>query len=146
MVGQDAVADSVVNIAEGEELVIPLVAESLVISKEKVVTGGVRVTTRVVERAETADVPLRQETVEVERVPINRQVSEAPLPRQEGDTMIIPILEEVLVLEKRLFLKEEVRIRRTATEVHSPQTVTLRSEEAVIENLVPDDASDPLSR
>jgi stress response protein YsnF len=57
--------------------------------------------------------------------------------RQEGDTMIVPILEEVLVVEKRLMLKEELRIttmRRTASE---PQHFTLRSEEAIVERLEP---------
>ena len=35
-------------------------------------------------------------------------------------------------------LMEEVRITRTRTEVHQPQTVTLRAEEAVIEGIAPD--------
>ena len=125
-----------------ESLVIPLVAETLVVGKETVVTGGARVSTHVTERVETVDMPLRREDVQVERVPINRQVFETPQPRQEGDRWVIPILEEVLVVEKRLFLKEEVRIRRTVTEVHTPQAVTLRTEEAVIEEIAPDDVSD----
>ena len=123
-----------------ESLVIPLVAETLVVGKETVVTGGARVTTHVTERVETVDMPLRREEVEIERVPINRQVFETPQPRQEGEQWVIPILEEVLVVEKKLFLKEEVRIRRTVTEVHTPQAVTLRTEEAIIEEIVPDNA------
>ena len=123
-----------------ESRVIPLVAETLVVGKETVVTGGTRVSTHVTERVETIDLPLRREEVEVERVPINRQVFETPQPRQEGDVWIVPILEEVVVVEKKLFLKEEVRIRRTVTEVHTPQAVTLRTEEAVIEEMAPDDA------
>lgn len=95
-------------------------------------------TRRVMEREETIDEPLLRESVEVERVPINRIVAEAPPSRQEGDTLIIPVLEEVLVVEKRLMLKEEVRITRTQTEVHQPQAVTLRTEEAVIEGIAPD--------
>jgi uncharacterized protein (TIGR02271 family) len=124
-----------------EGRVIPLIAETLVVGKETVVTGGARVTTHVTERVETVDVPLRREAVQVERIPINQQVLETPQPRQEGDVWIIPILEEVVVVEKKLFLKEEVRIRRTSTEVHTPQAVTLRTEEAVIEEIAPDDAS-----
>ena len=123
-----------------ESLVIPLVSETLEIGKEKVVTGGVRVSTQVTERVETVDLPLRREEVQIERVPINRPVSEAPQPRQEGDVWVVPILEEVLVVEKKLFLKEEVRIRRTFTEVHAPQAVTLRAEEVIIEKIAPDDA------
>ncbi|MGI4788447.1 MAG: YsnF/AvaK domain-containing protein [Janthinobacterium lividum] len=121
-----------------ESYVIPLVAETLEVGKETVVTGGVRVTTHVTERVEIVDEPLRREEVQVERVPINRQVFETPQPRQEGDFWIIPILEEVVVVEKQLFLREEVRIRRTSTDVHLPQEVTLRTEEAVIEEISPD--------
>lgn len=125
-----------------ESYVIPLVAEELTVGKQTIVTGGVRVSTHVTERTETIDEPLRREEVTVERVPINRQVFETPSPRQEGDFWIIPILEEVLVVEKKLYLKEEVRIRRTATEVHLPQAVTLRTEEATVEEIVPDSVLD----
>ena len=80
-------------------------------------TGGVRLVKKVTEHEETVDLPLLRADVQVERVPINRVVLEAPPSRQEGDTLIVPILEEVLVTEKRLMLKEEVRITRTQTEV-----------------------------
>lgn len=36
----------------------------------------------------------------------------APEIRTEGDVTIVPVLEEVLVVEKRLVLKEELHIRR----------------------------------
>ena len=71
------------------------------------------------------------------RVPINRYV-EKPLPvRQEGGTIIVPILEEVLVVEKRLLLKEELRISKESKMVHKPRRVTLRGEEAVVEHVGP---------
>ena len=117
---------------------IPLMEETLNVTKREVVTGGVRLVKRVTEREETVDEPLLRESVQVERIPINRLVTEAPTSRQEGDTLIVPVLEEVLVVEKRLMLMEEIRITRTQTEVREPQTVTLRSEEAVIEGITPD--------
>jgi stress response protein YsnF len=49
--------------------------------------------------------------------------------------MIVPILEEVLVVEKRLMLKEELHISRRRVEVHKPQHITLRSEEVIIERI-----------
>jgi uncharacterized protein (TIGR02271 family) len=73
------------------------------------------------------------EEVEVERVAINRPIAEAVGPRQEGDTLIVPLLEEVLVVEKRLILREEVRITRRKVERRSTQSVVLRSEEATVE-------------
>jgi stress response protein YsnF len=42
----------------------------------------------------------------------------------------VPVLEEVLVVEKRLMLREEVRITRCRTVRHHVEHVTLRTEEA----------------
>lgn len=79
--------------------------------------------------------PLRRERAEVKRVIVDRQIDAAPRVRREGDTLILPIVEEVAVVQKQLVLKEEIHItRRTTTEQHQ-ETVTLRNEEPVIERL-----------
>jgi stress response protein YsnF len=81
------------------------------------------------------DEPLLREEVAVERVPVNRVV-EGPIPvRSEGDTMIVSVLEEVLVVETRLILKEEVHITTRRTETHTPERVTLRREDVTIERV-----------
>jgi stress response protein YsnF len=49
--------------------------------------------------------------------------------------MIIPLLEEVLVVEKRLPLKEELHLTKRRVETHKPQRVRLRREKAVIEHV-----------
>jgi len=115
------------------ELVVPVIAESAEVGKRKVETGKVRVRKTVRATEKVVDEPLLQEDVEVVRVPINREIPEAVGPRQEGETLIVPLLEEVLVVEKRLILREEVRITRRKTVKHDPQTVVLRSEEATVE-------------
>lgn len=120
-----------------EEVVIPLVAEQLAVTKQQVVSGRVRLNKLVREHQETVDEPLLREQVNVERVPINRVVSEAVAVRHEGDTMIIPVLEEVLVVEKRLMLKEELHVTIQRTTVSEPQTVTLRSEEIQVKRIDP---------
>ena len=122
----------------GEEVVIPIVEEMLSVDKRTVVTGGVRLVKRVTEREEVVDEPLLREAVRVERVSINQIVTEAPPARQEGDTLIVPVLEEVLVTEKRLLLKEEIRITRSQATVSDPQTITLRAEHAILEELLPE--------
>ena len=58
-----------------------------------------------------------------------------PVTRVEGDTTIIPVVEEVLYTEKRLFLREEVRVTRRRTTEHFHDTVALRHQEAVITRL-----------
>ena len=60
----------------------------------------------------------------------------APFPvRYEGDTMFISLLEEVLVVETRLLLKEEVHMTTRRTETHTPARVTLRHEDVTIERV-----------
>jgi uncharacterized protein (TIGR02271 family) len=116
-------------------LVVPMIAEELAVQKRVVETGKVRITKVVQEREAVVDEPLFGEEVEVERVPIERVV-EGPVPvRYEDNTVIVSILEEVLVVEKRLMLKEELHIRKRRIETHQPQQVMLRHEEARIERL-----------
>ncbi len=127
---------------EEERIVMPVIAETLDVQKRKVETGGVRVRKVVHEREEVVDEPLMREEVQVKRVPINRVV-EAPVPvRHVGNTMIISLLEEVLVVEKRLMLKEELHITKGEIETYKPQRVTLRSEEAVVERVGDDEIGD----
>jgi len=115
--------------------VVPVVAEELMVGKRTVATGKVRIRTTVHEQAEVVDEPLLRDEVEVTRVPINQFVERPVDARYEGETLIVPIFEEVLVVEKRLVLKEELHITRRRAEYHAPQQVTLRREEINIERL-----------
>jgi uncharacterized protein (TIGR02271 family) len=120
-----------------DQVVVPVVREEARIGTRTVETGRVRVRKLVREEEESFDEPLAREEVTVERVPVERFVS-APQPmRREGDTVVIPIVEEVLVVEKRLMLKEEVRVHKRVVEERVPQVVTLRREEAVVERVSP---------
>lgn len=110
-----------------------LIAEELEVGKRTVESGHVRVRKVVNEREEVVDEPLMQEAVEVKRVEINRMVDKSGGIRYEGDTMIVPLYEEVLIVEKRLMLREELHITTTRTETHQPQSVTLRTEEVIVE-------------
>jgi uncharacterized protein (TIGR02271 family) len=121
--------------ADQKTLVIPVIVEEVDIQKRPVETGKVRITKVVHEREAVVDEPLLRDEVEVERVPIERLVEKVMPVRYEGDTTIIPILEEVLVVEKRLMLKEELHIRKRRVEVRQPQGVTLRREEAHVEHI-----------
>jgi len=118
-----------------QPLVIPVLREELRVGIRKVDTGGVRIHKTVRVRDEQVEASLLHDAVEVRRVPVDRVVamSEAPATRQEGDTLIVPVLEEVLVIEKRLRIKEEIHITRTAREEQLAESVTLRSEQVDIE-------------
>jgi uncharacterized protein (TIGR02271 family) len=120
-------------------LVIPVIAEELDVQKRVVETGKVRVTKAVHEHETVVDEPLFRDEVDVERISVHRAV-EGPIPvRYEDDTVIISIMEEVLVVQKQLILKEELHIRKRRVETRQPQQVTLRQEEAHIERLKPDE-------
>lgn len=119
--------------ASSEEIRIPVIQEELKIDTRQVETGKVRVSKTIREKEETVQMPVVSEYVDVTRVPVNRPVDAAPPIRYEGDTTIIPVLKEVLVVEKRLVLVEEVHLRRHRTETTVSQQVTLRTEEVRIE-------------
>ncbi|AUX44892.1 hypothetical protein SOCE26_063620 [Sorangium cellulosum] len=122
------------------ELIVPVVAQELEVKKRTVESGRVRITKEVHEREITVQEPLAREQVLVERVAVDRVVTEPPVTRQEGDTLIVPVVEEVLVVEKRLLLKEELRITRVRSVERSPTAnVTLRSEEVHVERVPPRD-------
>ncbi len=121
------------------EEVIPLVEETATVGKRQVVTGRVRVQTVTDTIEEIAQANVQRETVEVTRVPIDRMVDTAPEVRTEGDLTILPVVEEVLVLEKRLRLKEELHIRRRVETETVEVPVTLRKQRAVVEREAPDD-------
>jgi hypothetical protein len=56
--------------------------------------------------------PLFREDCDVKRVPIRRLIDKPVEARQEGDTWIVPLVEEVLIVEKKLLLREELHITR----------------------------------
>jgi uncharacterized protein (TIGR02271 family) len=116
-------------------LVLPVLEEVLDVQTRRVETGRVRLHKTVRAREVLVDEPLLREEVVIERVPVNRVV-EGPIPvRYEGDTMILSLLEEVLVVETRLLLKEEVHITTRRTDTHTPERVTLRHEEVTLERV-----------
>ena len=94
------------------EVIVPVVEETALVSKERV-TETVRLHKQVHENEEILDIPVQDEEIAVERVPVDRWVEEPVSVRQEGDTTVYPVLKEVLVYETRLKLVEEVRVTRS---------------------------------
>jgi uncharacterized protein (TIGR02271 family) len=126
--------------AEMMYAVVPVLAEELEVQKRRVETGTVRLTKVVHEREVQVDEPLWREEVAVTRVPMQRVV-EGPVPvREEQGTTMLSVVEEVLVVEKRWMLREEMHIRQQRLETHQPQRITLRSEEVQVERVSHTDA------
>lgn len=119
--------------AETSSITIPVVHEYLQVGKRLVLKSKVRLHKTVEEHLETVSLPLQSETVEVVRVPKDEMVGKASDSRQEGDTLILPVYEEVLVVEKRLRLVEEIHITTKRTERNEVQEVLLRQEKVRLE-------------
>ena len=120
--------DRALESAGGRQQVVPVIEERVILGKREVETGRVVVRKRVVAEQKTVEQPLATEDVVVERVAVGRLVDGDVVDREEGDTLILPVLEEVLVVEKRLMLKEEVRITRKRTEHVNQERVGVRRE------------------
>lgn len=114
-------------------MVIPVIEEQVVITREVVESGRLHVSKRVIEQEQQVDVELQHDEVHVEHIPVNRFVADGALPpgmRQEGDTIVIPVLREVVVT--RTLVVEEVRITKQAVQTHQTEKVVLRHEDVQI--------------
>lgn len=123
-------------------LVVPVIEEEVEVYKRQVTTGRVRLTKNVSHHDEVIEEPLLHESVEVERVPVNKVLDSPAGVRFEGDTMIIPVMEEQVVVEKRWLLKEEVRVTKQRTQMETSEHVTLREQQVSVERLEPEDRLD----
>lgn len=116
-----------------ERMTIPRIEEQLQVGKQTLETGRVKLTKTVHETGETVAIPLLREEYTVERLALHQYVDEVPFTRQEGETTIYSVVNEVLVVQKRLLLVEEIRVTRQQTQHDETQTVPLRREEITIE-------------
>src|SRR6267143_6612133 len=91
-----------------EDLRIPLHVEEVSVSRREVEKANVQIALITGTSEQLVDKELTHVRVEIERVPIGRTIDVVPSISQEGDTTIIPVVEEIVVVERRLVLREEV--------------------------------------
>ena len=116
-----------------DEIQIAAVQEELEVGVKTTETGAVRIHKIVHEKMQPIPVSLRSQTVEVKRFTVNRPVEEKFEPRQEGDTLIIPVFEYVPIITMQLTLKEEVHVTTTVSQQEVFQNVLVNTEELVVE-------------
>jgi len=124
------------GLSADKSITIPVWEETIEVGKEMVDTGrGVRISKQVEEHDEEVTVQLLQDSMEIEHVPIRKilPTNELPSARQEGDTYIVPVFKEVLVVEKKICLEEEIHIRRNSRQDQHTQSVSLKSESVKVE-------------
>lgn len=122
--------------SEQDVLRIPVIEEQLAVGTCTVDTGrGVRIHKTVTEHPVVIDEGLLRDELRVEHVPVDRIVGadQAPANRYQGDTLVIPVLEEVLVIERKVRIKEELHITRVRHEERHAETVALKAERVEVE-------------
>lgn len=127
-------AGAVTETAAVTDAALSLYAEEIAVARRSV-ERRVQVHVHTVTREHPVDEVLTHERVEIERVAIGRPIDAIPADREEGDTTVIPVVEEVVVVHRQLVLREELRIRRVRVTEHHRETVSLRAQEAVIERI-----------
>lgn len=123
------------NEVDENGLIINLIKEEVHVSKKLIEKDTVRISKKVHETEETVSTSLNNEEVQVEKVAINKYVDTYPEVRYEGETMIVPVVKEVVVVEKKLLLIEEVHIIRRTVTVQDEQILPLRHEEIIVERI-----------
>jgi uncharacterized protein (TIGR02271 family) len=118
---------------------LPLAEEVLRVAKRRRITGRVRVAVATTETPQAVATVRRSRLVEIERVPVDREVDAPPPVRQEGDMVVVPVLEERLVLVRRLVVTEEVRFRLRMEEEPVTLSAAVRRQDVEVTRLPVDE-------
>ena len=122
-----------VALQDEETMTFPVIEERLVLGSELVESGKVIISKKVLEEEAVVNGVVTTEEVSVERKQINRYVDTAPESvRQEGDVTIISVVKEVLVVEKRQLLVEELHVTKLKKQSAVTQTEILRKEQITV--------------
>ena len=98
------------------EATMEVVEEELQVGKREVERGGVRIRSYVTEKPVEESVRLREETVHVERRPVDRPASEADLNTFEEGTVKVTTMAEEPVVAKTARVVEEVVVDKDVQE------------------------------
>ncbi len=117
------------------EKAIPVVEEELVVGKREVDRGGVRIYSHVVERPAEADVTLRDERINVERRPVNREATAADFEAGKDASFELRATGEEAVVGKNSRVVEEVMVGKQSTERNEAVHETVRKTEVEVEQI-----------
>jgi uncharacterized protein (TIGR02271 family) len=127
--------EPVAPVAAADEAVVPIVEEELRVGKRPVERGGIRIHKRVEEKPVSEQVTLRDETVEVQRRPVDRAVSEADLAAAQDGTFEVRERDEEAVVDKQARVVEEVVIDKDVEERTETVQDTLRRTDVDVEQV-----------
>jgi len=116
-------------------VVVPVAQERVEIRSESTPAGTVRVRIEVEQGHERVDLAEVRDEYQASVHAVGRPVDGRRDAYLDGDDVVIPVYEERVVVERRLFLTEEIRLRRARHVFHQEQDVPVRRERAVFERL-----------
>jgi uncharacterized protein (TIGR02271 family) len=123
---------------EDDEVRVRRSEEELLVGRREREAGAMRIRKRVRTEVEHLEVPKKRVEVTVERVPVEEgQSGEEGItatPQIEEEEIIVPVVEEEIVVEKRPVVKEEIRIRKQVVEDVEVIEEDVRKEEVEIDD------------
>ncbi|HVF86039.1 MAG TPA: YsnF/AvaK domain-containing protein [Pyrinomonadaceae bacterium] len=117
------------------EVALPVIEEQLQVGKREVERGGVRIYSRVTESPVEETVTLREETVHVERRPVNREVSQADMATLREGEFDVRTTGEEAVVAKQARVVEEVVVTKDVTERDQTVRDTVRRTDVDVEQI-----------
>jgi len=120
---------------KADDVIVPVIQDEVIARAQRVKTGSVRVDKHVEKNVRKIAVPLVHDDVEVRRVAVNRVIKEIPTVRSQDGIVVVPVVEEELVITKRLILKEEIHLIRRRTRERTIKEVEVQKEHAEVRRL-----------
>lgn len=138
--------DTNYSVAEGDDIRVPLRVEELRANTQPTELGHVRVHKDIETHEERFFVPVQQEQAVIERIPADQYDGKGP---RNANEMIIPLMEERLVVQKQMVVKEYLRIYKEQVNKQMEVRGQVRREVARVTeepSNTSDGANDPLFR
>lgn len=128
----------------GSRMTIPVSEEVVEVHPRVVELGHLHIQKKIDEYLDERTVRLMHHEVEVERVPVDKIIDQPIAPYMDGDVYVVPVIEEEVVVQRRLRLKEELRVHRTVAERDELVQTPFLRERLVIEEHRYADGDEPL--
>ncbi len=129
-----------------QDVNVPVREEELTVDKQRGEVGRAAVHKDVVEEQQSVNIPVTHERVEIERVPVDKDLPDAGVSAQnwQDKDIVMSVMGEEVVTEKRPRVKEEIRIHKEPVTETRQVSDTVRKERVNVEGV--DEQGEPLGR
>jgi uncharacterized protein (TIGR02271 family) len=121
------------QVADTDEIRIPVYEEELTATVREQEAGAVRIEKDVVAEERTLEVPVTEERVRVERRVVDRAATGADAGAFEETVIEVPLRTETVEVQKQARVAEEVVVSKEAVQRTERVTDTVRREEVIVD-------------